>query len=178
MPLSFSLEWLLAVVAFVAYACAAMVYVTPEWATTTFSLAILFLLLGTVALCTCPRETRAFWTGFTVFGWAYFALPFAPWFSSERSNLLTHDLINFIHGKLDPWRAIRSAESGFQVTFEAEGRIIHTGPRRIWYVWQEGTYHCSHRIGNALFTVIFAGVGGLVGRCFARTRDVKSSAPD
>jgi uncharacterized membrane protein YhfC len=64
-----SIRMLLAVVAFIALACTALVWANGIWATTLFTVALGVLLFAVVAAILRRGVKQAFWIGFAVFGW-------------------------------------------------------------------------------------------------------------
>jgi hypothetical protein len=74
---------LLAVVAFIALACTALVWANGIWATTLFTAALGVLLFGVLALVLRRGVKQAFWIGFALFGWGY--LWMAHWPNGDYS---------------------------------------------------------------------------------------------
>jgi hypothetical protein len=66
-----SIRMLLAIVAFIALACTALVWANGIWATTLFTAALGVLLFAVLALILRRGVKQAFWIGFAVFGWGY-----------------------------------------------------------------------------------------------------------
>lgn len=71
---TFSLKWLLAAVAFVALACVALLHASPLWGACAYAVALLLMLAAPVCVFYRREARRAFWVGFAVFGWGFFAL--------------------------------------------------------------------------------------------------------
>lgn len=81
----FSLAGLMGVTAVVATGCAALRFANALWASVVFTLAFAMLLLAPVGGLIGQPVVRPFWTGFAVFGWAYFLAAFNAGFS-RRTN--------------------------------------------------------------------------------------------
>jgi hypothetical protein len=69
-----SIIGLLAFVGFFGVVTAALIYATDLWANLVFTLLVAALLGGIVACIYCWGASRAYWVGFTLFGWVY-AMP-------------------------------------------------------------------------------------------------------
>jgi hypothetical protein len=99
--LQFSLASLLIGVFAVAFACAAMRSASDLWASAAFTACVFVLLFSILAVLFLRDSTRAFWTGFCLFGVAYLLLVFGPWFSGNvKDHLITSKLLGYTHKKL------------------------------------------------------------------------------
>jgi hypothetical protein len=70
-----SIRMLLAVVAFIAVACTALVWANGIWATTLFTAALGILLFAVLTLILRRGIKQAFWIGFALFGGAICGWP-------------------------------------------------------------------------------------------------------
>lgn len=96
----FSLAGLMAAVLIVAVACAALRFASELWASATLTITVGVLLTAILGVVLREGRIRAFWLGFSVFGWAYLALAFG-WFSTNfTQHLLTTKLLAYAHPKL------------------------------------------------------------------------------
>jgi hypothetical protein len=85
-----SIAGLLALVVLSALGIAALSRPSDLWASVLFTISSALLVFGVLASFRCVARPRAFWQGFSLFGWAYAILAFGPWFSTElRPMLLT-----------------------------------------------------------------------------------------
>jgi hypothetical protein len=110
--LSFSLLWLLGVIALIAIACASLRSASEIWASAAFTATLGVLLLSVVGLIFRHRASRAFWGGFALMGWSYLFLVFGPWCRENAGpQLLTTKLLEYVHPKLQ-----RSAPPSLAVT--------------------------------------------------------------
>jgi hypothetical protein len=82
-----SIRTLLAIVAFIALACTALVWANGIWATTLFTAALGVLLFATLAVILRRGVKQAFWIGFALFGWGY--LWMAHWPNGDYAFGLT-----------------------------------------------------------------------------------------
>ncbi len=90
--LRFSLASLLAFTLFVAFICAALRYGTDLWASAAVSLTAALLLLSVLAAILRPAA-RPFWTGFALFGLAYFYASVGPGSATLQPRLITSHLL-------------------------------------------------------------------------------------
>ena len=67
----FSLKWLLIFVAASAVTATALVYASVFWASLCLSLTLLLLSAGIFGVLYRRGSKRAYWTGFTLFGFCY-----------------------------------------------------------------------------------------------------------
>ena len=101
-----SVAALMALVAFTGLGFAALRTPSELWADTIFSLLLATLSAGLLAALLLPREDRAFWLGFTLFGWGYAVFCFGPWSRTEVApHLITTELLAFDFNRTDPVRS-------------------------------------------------------------------------
>ena len=97
----FSLATLMSVVAVAAFIVAALRFASAFWASAAFTLSVAVLLFSLLAVVFRRDASRAFWVGYLLFGWAYLAIVFGPWFSSNvRDHLLTSKILGYTHNKI------------------------------------------------------------------------------
>ena len=121
--LKYSTLSLLAIVAFLAFACAAIVNANSLWAGITVNIAI-GAMFWAAAGAICRRgEARGFWLCFLVFGGGYLVLSFGPWFStSVRPHLVTAELASKLY---DAVRRIEPPKAGGATVYLAvSGRVF------------------------------------------------------
>jgi hypothetical protein len=96
--LNYSVVSLLAVVAFSALACAAVLNADSLWASAVFTFAIGAVFVATAGAICRRGEARRFWLFFLVFGGGYLTLAFGPWFSPNvRHYLITSELVSKLY---------------------------------------------------------------------------------
>jgi len=129
-PIQFSLAGLLAAVGAMALSLAALTHASPHWASLFLTGTIAVLLLGLSRAVATPGRSRAFWAGFTVWGWGYLLLaswptePYSwpqPWERSSMAEPLpTTRLLRWAYvalpGAMGPFAA------GTHVSIEEHGR--------------------------------------------------------
>src|SRR5262249_51252610 len=93
----FSIARLLLVVLFVAVAAAALREATALWDSALFGLTALALLTAIQLAVHRDGRGRAFWTGFTLFGWAYWVASLIP---QVESPLLTTKALAYLDSKV------------------------------------------------------------------------------
>jgi hypothetical protein len=77
--------WLMAVVLIIAIGAAALTRPSALWGSALFTAALGLLCTATALALVRHPSRRAFWVGFAVFGWPYFALAF-PWHQPNGIN--------------------------------------------------------------------------------------------
>jgi hypothetical protein len=91
----FSIRGLMALIVLLAGAFAALRYPSRFWANAWFSLALAGVTLAIPAAIGSAGGDRAFWSGFAICGWVYFAVSLAPWIHQETSyQLLTTTILD------------------------------------------------------------------------------------
>jgi hypothetical protein len=133
----FSIAALMGAVLFAALALAVFRYGSQVSAGVLFLLTCGVLCLGVVGIVCSEGSERAWWLGFTLFGWVYLAL--ALWFSDHLNELPTTTLL----AALGPWLGIPTAG----VT--AGSRTSGLDP---WFA----------QAGHSLWTVLAGLVGGIL----------------
>jgi hypothetical protein len=90
--LRFSLQSLLGAVAFVAVSLASLLHPWRAWCPAIVLTGVLLLMLLAIP-CSIYAHSRgrAFWVGFTIVGWGYFLLAYAPWMESRIGHQLLAD---------------------------------------------------------------------------------------
>jgi hypothetical protein len=103
MKLRFSIARLVAVIVLCGVAFAATASPSNLWANATFTLALGVLVAGLVPLIVDRGRRRAFWFGFAVGGWAYFACAFGPWLADTVGpRLVTTAFLDIVYPHLVP----------------------------------------------------------------------------
>jgi hypothetical protein len=173
--MQFSLRQLFYVTASIGIACAALVYASPLWASLAFSLSIILLLASIVLMHATMGRQRAFWVGFAVCGWGYFAVLHSPLLSLQ------------IHP--DPWHAQSGgppllASMILDWAYVNVLSLVHPQPQvdpTGMAIRSSSGYPLSpdfYRVGHSLFALLSAMGGGMLGSAaFARFRKSESAGP-
>lgn len=144
--LRFSLASLVAAVFVIALWCAALRQSSKLWASALFTLTVGVLFIALLGAVYDRAGRRAFWLGFSLFGWGYHLFVFGPWFRSATNELLlTTRLLKYLAERL-------GHGSG------PIGLAVQLGDH--WYA------HPFVVIGHLLLVVVFAIIGGTVARYF------------
>jgi hypothetical protein len=174
----FFLAGLLAFTLFVGFMCAALRYATDLWASAAMSLSALLLLLGVLAAILRPA-TRAFWTGFTLFGLAYFYASVEPGAATLLPRLATTPLLEYLESKL----ASPASSTQFADVWALDGTVRRnaiavTDLRKLWTYLGQPTYSVLpptnfQAIVHSAFAILIGLVGGMAGYAVqGRTRRV------
>jgi len=171
----FSIRGLMTVIVLLAGAFAALRYPSRFWANAWFTLALAAVTLAIPAAIGGKGGERAFWCGFAVCGWVYFAVSLAPWIHQETSHqLLTTTILDVGSPYMvDKSFLVRSYLRGFN----PQGTSEAPTPWQVWNLpdfpqvdsWRQG-YATLHspllylRIGHAAFCLLAAFAGGEVAR--------------
>jgi hypothetical protein len=164
----FSLKVLFVATALIALSCVGLLYASARLATCFTTLALLTVLFGVLVAILCSELEKPFWIGFALFGMTYYAFamfgeraidpasqstvaPFGSRSVIVEPRLVTTQFLLYANSLVD---GSPMARLGVPVFF-----------RISWFV----------SIGHAIFTVIFALLGGAIGnwlgRRFAANRD-------
>lgn len=93
-----SISALLAGIAFFGVAFAAVVYPSPLAANAFYTLTVGMLLTGILGSVYSRGRSRAFWIGFSTFGWSYFLTVFGPQpISNTQANLVTEAILDILY---------------------------------------------------------------------------------
>lgn len=87
-PFQVSMRVGFVVTAVIAVAIAALRAGDWPWARVLFTLTLGMLLLALLAACYRAGSSRAFWAGFALFGWTYFAISNLPALQSSKHQLI------------------------------------------------------------------------------------------
>jgi hypothetical protein len=99
----FSLRWLLSLVAICGIGFAALRTPSALWANALFTAALAALTLAPVCVVYGRGQGRAFWAGFAVCGWVYFAAALGPWLGETVGpRLVTTALIDILYPMVSP----------------------------------------------------------------------------
>ena len=135
----FSLLSLMALVLILATAFAALRSATEAWASATFSIALLVLLLAVLAAIFVRGRDRAFWVGASLVGWIYLLFVYAPWFEVHVGGwLATTQFFSFLESRI----ASRGANLATVPTDDSKILKLY------FTVGQNGSYQMPNSIQN------------------------------
>ena len=182
----FSLLSLFGLVLVAGLGCAALVAGSEIWASVVLSAAVLALAAATLAAVQLRGASRAFCSSFAVAGWAYLFWAFNPWFTELREELLTTKAVERLRPHLQP--------ATEDLTWWCENRLPpdvqlhrvdqHAGGNKTLYFSMPvtgqmrtanipapaGSKADFMRIGQSLWTLLLALLGGLLGSWLWRHR--------
>lgn len=142
----FSLRAMLVAIAVCSVATAALRSGDWLWARILFTLTLGLHLAAVLGVVYRTGGRRAFWIGFALFGWSYFAAGYLPWLRIAEYQLPHHALRPLLH----------YPEGNERTT-------VSTGDDRVIIA-------SFSEIVQSLFMTAFALAGGLLGVCFHATR--------
>lgn len=160
---SFSLQALAGFTAFIAAACAALIYASPWVASGAFLLSVVLLTIAILGAIEANSSARAFWRGFAICGWLYLILTAVP---PDRIGgpLLTTSLLQMA----------AHTRPGATTT---ELRTYMTSSLRFkavpYQVENSSFINNFIRVGHACLTVLVAFAGGLIAQFFRFNADRK-----
>jgi hypothetical protein len=176
----FSIAGLMALVVVAAVGVAALRFANELWA------GVLLLatvgIFGAAILGIVHRRDgkRAWWQGFALFGWGYFALALGPWFHAAIApSLPTTTGLTALFAKLHPsppqvgWVAYSDTSWTSTATAPGTAPAITSGTAppasmtstiTLWMPSPSPDHFL--RVGHCLWALLAACVGGLIGRAF------------
>jgi hypothetical protein len=177
----FSIASLLLVVLFVAVGFAALRESSDLWESGIFSLALASLLTSILLTVHRTESRRAFWIGFTVFGWGYLGLSLV---GSIEPRLMTTKALAYLDSKVPgrspAFKLYATMNSGTgsnqvqNVTVSFDGNQPATSTQGQVKIWDAttgkllggwiGTTENFMRIGHSLFALLAGWFGGLLSR--------------
>jgi hypothetical protein len=176
----YSLAGLLAFTVFVGFMCAALRYATDLWTSAAVSLSALLLLLAALAAVLRPAA-RPFWTGFALFGLAYFYVSVGPGCTTLSPRLATTPLLECVESKWAPPASLAQTADDVAWALDATVRrnaidaiVLH----KLWAYQQQPVYSVLpptnfQAIGHSAFAILIGFVGGIAGYAVqGRTRHV------
>jgi hypothetical protein len=198
--LRFSIAGLLGVVLFLAVALAALRASTDAWDSGVLGLALLILLTA-VLLTTHRTERRAFWLGFSLFGWAYLVASLIP---TIGSRLPTTKALDFIDSKIPgrertwvtgvlayttPFTSTAGTNPVQDFVLSPQGSTLASSSQGGVWLWDTttgkllagpgGTTHNFICIGHSLLALVLAFIGGhLSSHLYHQGRGASLPSPD
>jgi hypothetical protein len=179
----FTIAGLLGVIVFAAVAFAALREATDLWDGGVFSLTLLTVLSAVLLAIHCTDRKRAFWLGFSLFGWAYLGASLVP---PVESRLLTTKGLAYVDSKLSdrviavtfsvttPGGSTTVGKAVQALAFSPVGKTLavnSAGAVRLWNVTTgrllagpNGTTENFIRIGHSLIALVMGWLGGCLSR--------------
>ncbi len=176
----FSLRTLLVVVVFIAVGCGALVAASETWLTIVYSATFAVLFIAVLGGLFRRGRTRAFWAGFAVIGWLYLVLVYGLWEENGRPRLATTQTLVFVWNTVI-YKAPGSVSITGEVQTQSSPLIIlqlQEMEKQSFYA-QRGISPTTVLalpsplfldIGQYLWTLILAYLGGLLALYFYSTR--------
>jgi hypothetical protein len=174
----FHIGTLVIVVLVLGVAFAALRESSDLWESGVFTLTLTALLISILLAIHGTESRRAFWIGFTLFGWVYLGLSLVP---SIESRLITTKALAYLDSKL-PGRPILLLSSGSgtgnnrvsNVTLSVSGIQAATAGQRQVRLWDaatgkllggwSGTTYNFISIGHSLLALLVSWFGGQLSR--------------
>lgn len=175
----FSLLTLFGAILVTSVGCAALVSASDAWAKVVVTATVLALLIATVGAIYLPNKWRAFAGGFAIFGSAYLLLTQGSWFESLRPQLATTVALKKLHGLMHEdsnamsGQAINFTGSGASLVLDSVTGTISANNITAWTPTPATTTAPSanfHQIGQSLWAILLACVGGIVAKAFGNRR--------
>jgi hypothetical protein len=163
---------------------AAFRYPNKLWASFFFSITIGAMVIGSLGAVFHRGLPQKFWMGYAMCGWLYLLMNFGPWFETAVSPyLFTTAVLDLIYPHVAAPEQTAMLENGTQV-FGLAGGFGASAPVNIWEHWTKvdsaaEQYAIANNfdvarskpfqlIGHSLLALLFAYIGGLIARRFAR----------
>src|SRR4051794_27752373 len=125
----FTIASLLGLVVFVAVSFAALREATDTWDSGVFGVTLALLLISVLLVIHRIEGRRAFWLGFTMFGWVYLLMSLVP---PIEARLPTTKALVYLDSKV-PGRIVNS------IAFSPDGRSFGWSPDRTVRLWDAST---------------------------------------
>ena len=178
-----SIATLLVVVGLLAVGFAALRVSSRLWACVCVSTDLLALVVSVAASIYRRDSVRAFWLGFSLFGWTYLILSLGPApLNGWRDLLVTSPVLSMLEDKLldVPTPTMRGPASTAMGTRRASGPYPELTP---WIYWTDTdrsnpfSSDSFNRIGHSLFCLGVALGGGVLCRYLHDSRDSSGPSP-
>ena len=178
----FSIAGLMGFVVIVALGFGGLKEATPMWASACFTVAFVGLIAGSLIAFQARGRSRAFWTGFAVSGWIYFASMFAIG-SPPRVNappLLIELLLDRMEPMIHP-PFITSVLTSTATPITATTSIptLPTAPPAAPFIVSFNTAPLNYRqVGHSLAALLVGYLGGSFSVFIAARRGRGEAIPD
>jgi hypothetical protein len=179
----FSIAALMAFVSIFAVGLAAFRYPNKLWASFFFSLTIGAMVIGTLGAIFHRGLPQKFWMGYAICGWLYMFMNFGPWFEYFSPYLFTTACLDLIYPRVAAPEQTALLET-YKQTFGLAGGFGASAPVDPWEFWTKIDSAAERfavannfdalrsrpfqLIGHSMFALLFAYIGGLIARRFAR----------
>jgi hypothetical protein len=171
-----SVRELMAAVLIVALGVAAVLYPTGLWASALFTTAVVLMSTATVGAISRRAKSRTSLAGVSIFGWVYLGLVFGPLPNGNGTTIpplppmVLYEYL--LYRRLIPHAQAAFNGVTFRNTVQAESvleitqRVRNSSGKVVVVVPQVDVMQLK-RIVHSLGSIMFASIGGLVGRGFA-----------
>ncbi|MFI5460003.1 MAG: hypothetical protein ACHRXM_31675 [Isosphaerales bacterium] len=182
----FSIAWLMGIIFVIGVGLAALRHPSKLWASLLFTMTIGVLVVSLLGALFHRGLARQFWAGFAVCGWFYMLLNFGPWFESAVSPyLFTTACLDLIYPRVAaPERTAMVSDDVAKVGLASPFEGPPSPPANIWEHWttidnaKAGFFVANdfdvtrskpfQLIGHSVWALLFAYLGGVIARHFAR----------
>jgi hypothetical protein len=164
---------------------AACRYPNKLWASLFYSITIGAMVIGSLGAVFHRGLPQKFWMGYAMCGWLYLLMNFGPWFESEVSPyLFTTAILDLIYPRVAAPEQTAMLEKNAQIIGLAGGFGGPIAPVDAWEQWTKIDSAADRwviansfafdrskpfqLIGHSLLALLFAYIGGLIARRFAR----------
>jgi hypothetical protein len=162
-PRRISLASLLGIVAVFGLGLAGLKSSTVLWTTAATTVTLALLLAAVLGAVLLRGPERAFWLGFALFGWVYLVLVDWSWIGAQVGHDLTGGFRELVDALFPQDPNLRFTPTSPQQFEEARKRDIRIGN--------------AVQISRLFLCLLFALVGGLIGRAFAARREDRQPGP-
>ena len=170
--MQFSLKFMGVAVFFAAFICVALLNANRLWGQIVFTFAVLLLLCSIISAVYSRGGTRAYWLGASVFGWGYFVLAMGLPLIGFENEMVTHGILNSLRGTIQ--KQVKASEADVREGTEGFRRTSPTG-MAVTFVLIPTRLDFSILV-HSLWTILFAGVGGLVAKYLHFKMDTRATA--
>jgi hypothetical protein len=129
----FHIAWLMGLILVIALGMAALRNASDLWVGVTLLATTGLLGFGLIGLAYRRDAKRAWWFGFSLFGWGYLTLAHGPWFAQEVGpKLPTTQLLMYVHSRAHPTTsgmAIDFALSSVSSSGGSPGTLVVSQPQ-------------------------------------------------
>jgi hypothetical protein len=173
---SFSIKWLLLVVAYVAVAIAALLNANDYWRNALHAASLLLVLAAILGTIYSVGQRRAFWTGWLVFGAAWFLPVFGnhEFLRALNPRLITNGFRE-IHGHLfSPTIEIVANEeldAAIERANKMQGDVRTLSDNRHQLTLVQPAQRDFTAVGEAVLCIPFAFLGAIIATWFWRKRE-------
>jgi hypothetical protein len=181
--MKYSLKSLFFGVTCIAVCCAALTIGTRPVAAASMALTFVLLLSAIVFCFVSQGSKRAFWFGFSVFGWGFLMVHFLPSLETKilPTRLSPTSLVDDLLDKMHPL-LVHNVPADWDPSVDPQGYNSSPtgtlfGDGKGGYVYKLPVLVFFRVIGQMLFTILMALLGGILGRFLYQRRQAATAVP-